>query len=99
MANFVQKDFIKRQLVTKNELKRLEYKSIIKNQKLTKEIRYKYIIKLNKINRNSSKTRIKNRCILSGRGKAVYQMFKLSRIKFRELASQGMLPGIKKGSW
>ena len=99
MANFVQKDLIKRQLVTKNELKRLEYKSIIKNQKLTKEIRYKYIIKLNKINKNSSKTRIKNRCILSGRGKAVYQMFKLSRIKFRELASQGMLPGVKKASW
>ena len=99
MANFVQKDLIKRQLVAKNELKRLEYKSIIKNQKLTKEIRYKYIIKLNKINKNSSKTRIKNRCILSGRGKAVYQMFKLSRIKFRELASQGMVPGVKKASW
>lgn len=99
MSNFVQKDFNKRQLVKKNELKRLQYKSIIKNQELIKEIRYKYINKLNAINRNSSQTKIKNRCILSGRGKAVYQMFKLSRIKFRELASQGMLPGVKKASW
>lgn len=99
MTNFAQKDFVKRQLVFKNELKRLQYKSVVKNQKLIKEIRYKYTTKLNTLTRNSSKTRVKNRCILSGRGKAVYQMFKLSRIKFRELASKGMLPGVKKASW
>lgn len=99
MANFIQKDFTKRQLVSKNELKRLEYKSIIKNQKISKQIRFQYIIKLNKVNKNSSETKIRNRCILTGRGKAVYQMFRLSRIKFRELASQGMLPGVQKASW
>lgn len=99
MVNFIQKDYVKRQLVAKNELKKLEYKYIIKNQKIIKEIRYKYIEKLNKLNRNSSETKIKNRCILTGRAKAVYKMFRLSRIKFRELASQGMLPGVKKASW
>ncbi len=99
MANFIQKDFTKRQLVAENELKRLEYKSIIKNQRISKQIRYKYISKLNKLNKNSSETKIRNRCILSGRGRAVYQMFRLSRIKFRELASQGLLPGVQKASW
>ncbi len=99
MTNFIEKDYVKRQLVAKNELKRLQYKSIIKNQKLTKEIRYKYINKLNKLNKNSSETKIRNRCILTGRSRGVYKMFKLSRIKFRELASQGMLPGVQKASW
>jgi small subunit ribosomal protein S14 len=99
MTNFIEKDSVKRQLVAKNELKRLEYKSIIKNQRISKQTRYKYISKLNKLNKNSSETKIRNRCILTGRGRAVYQMFRLSRIKFRELASQGMLPGIQKASW
>ena len=97
--SFTQKDFNKRQLVAKNELARLQYKSIIKNQSLPSEMRYKYILKLNKLSRNSSKTRIKNRCALTGRSRGVYSMFKLSRIKFRELASQGMVPGVKKASW
>lgn len=96
---FTQKDSNKRQLVAKNELARLKYKSIIKNQSLPPGIRYKFILKLNKLSRNSSKTRIKNKCILTGRSRGVYSMFRLSRIKFRELASQGMLPGVKKASW
>ena len=96
---FTQKDSNKRQLVAKNELARLKYKSIIKNQNLPPGIRYKFILKLNKLSRNSSKTRIKNRCILTGRSRGIYSMFRLSRIKFRELASQGMLPGVKKASW
>ncbi|SRR5213080_3201120 len=96
---FTQKDSNKRQLVAKNELARLKYKSIIKNQSLPPGIRYKFILKLNKLSRNSSKTRIKNKCILTGRSRGIYSMFRLSRIKFRELASQGMLPGVKKASW
>ncbi len=99
MTNFIQKDYFKRQLVAKNELKRLEYKSIIKNQKIIQKVRYKYINKLNKLNKNSSQTKIRNRCILTGRSRGVYKMFRLSRIKFRELASQGMLPGVQKASW
>jgi small subunit ribosomal protein S14 len=99
MSNFIKNDIIKRQLVNKNELKRLQYKYIIKNLNINTEIRYNYINKLNKLNRNSCKTRIKNRCILTGRGKAVYKMFKMSRIKFRELASMGFLPGVVKASW
>ncbi len=99
MSNFIQNDIIKRQLVKKNELKRLQYKYIIKNLSISREIRYNYTNKLNKLNKNSCKTRVKNRCILTGRGKAVYKMFKMSRIKFRELASMGFLPGVVKASW
>ncbi len=99
MANLMQKDGLIRELVSKNELKRLQYKSIIKNQNLSLTDRYKFINKLNKLNRNSSRIRIKNRCVVTGRPKGIYSMFRLSRIKFRELAWQGLLPGVKKASW
>ena len=99
MANFIQKDNTRRQLVLKNETKRLEYKSIIKNLNLPKEVRYEYVSKLNNLNRNSSQIRVRNRCILTGRGRSIYSFCRLSRLKFRELAAQGGLAGIKKSSW
>ena len=99
MANFVQKDNKRRKLVLKNESKRLEYKSIINNLSLPKQVRYKYVYKLNNLNKNSSKIRVRNRCILTGRGRSVYSFCKLSRLKFRELAAQGKLIGITKASW
>ncbi len=99
MANFIQKDNQKRHLVLQNEIKRLEYKSIIKNFNLPKEIRYEYVSKLNKLNKNGSKIRVRNRCVITGRSRSVYSFCKLSRLKFRELAAQGSLAGIKKSSW
>ena len=99
MANFIQRDNKRRKSVFKNEIKRLEYKSIIKNLNLPKEVRYEYVSKLNGLNRNSSQIRVRNRCILTGRGRSIYNFCKLSRLKFRELASQGRLVGIKKASW
>ena len=99
MANFIQTDKKRRKLVFKHETKRLEYKSIIKNLNLPKEVRYEYVSKLNNLNRNSSQIRVRNRCILTGRGRSIYSFCKLSRLKFRELAAQGRLVGIKKASW
>ena len=49
--------------------------------------------------KNSSKVRLRNRCKLTGRGKGYMRMFGISRIKFRELASDGMIPGVTKASW
>jgi small subunit ribosomal protein S14 len=49
--------------------------------------------------KNSSKVRLRNRCNLTGRGKGYMRMFGISRIKFRELASNGMIPGVTKASW
>lgn len=54
---------------------------------------------LNKLPRNSSATRLKNRCELTGRPRGYMRKFKMSRIAFRELAHKGQLPGIKKASW
>jgi small subunit ribosomal protein S14 len=54
---------------------------------------------LNKLPRNSSPTRLKNRCELTGRPRGYMRKFKMSRIAFRELAHKGQLPGIKKASW
>lgn len=99
MSNSIQKDFNKRQLVFRNELKRLQYKYIIKNQSIEKFTRLENISKLNKLNRNTSKVRVKNRCVLTGRSRAVYKLFRLSRIKFRELANIGLIPGVTKASW
>lgn len=54
---------------------------------------------LQKLPRNSSPTRVRNRCVLSGRGKAVYRKFGLCRNVFRQLALDGKIPGIRKASW
>ena len=99
MANFIQKDNKKRQVVLRDEIKRLEYKAIIKNLNLPKQVRYEYVLKLNNLSLNGCKIRVRNRCVLTGRGRAVYSFCKLSRLKFRELAAQGALAGIKKSSW
>lgn len=99
MSNYIYKDLNKRQLVFKNELKRLQYKYIIKNKSIDKLTRLENIYKLNKLNRNTSKVRVNNRCVLTGRSRAVYKLFRLSRIKFRELANEGLIPGVTKASW
>lgn len=99
MSNLIQRDKKKRKLYLKNELKRLQYKTLINDSSISNEFRYNYIQKLNQLSRNSSSVRIKNRCILTGRGHSVYNFCKLSRIKFRELAAQGSLMGVTKSSW
>jgi len=54
---------------------------------------------LQKLPKNSSPTRVKNRCAITGRGRGYLRAFGLSRIQFRELAREGKIPGIKKASW
>lgn len=99
MSNSIQRDKKRRILFLNYELKRLELRSIIQDLKNSKDVRYKTLRELNNLPRNSSKIRIKNRCILTGRGHSVLRFCSLSRLKFRELASQGLLMGITKSSW
>jgi small subunit ribosomal protein S14 len=66
---------------------------------LTEEERAQARIALDKMPRDTSPVRLRNRCQLTGRPRGCYQKFKLSRIKFRELANMGMIPGITKASW
>lgn len=99
MTNFIQRDKKRRSLHSKYELKRLELTSIVQDLTFSKEIRYQNLRELNKLPRNSSRVRIKNRCILTGRGHSVLRFCGLSRLKFREMASQGLLMGVTKASW
>jgi small subunit ribosomal protein S14 len=88
---------IKQRLLFKNfEKKRLIIKIISKNFNLKKIIRWKIEQKWFNFEKNSSLTRIKNICILTGRSKSVYRFFKISRLQLRKLASNGFLPGIAK---
>ena len=86
-------------LVRRYAAKREELKRKARDLKLPVEERQAAREQLAKLPRNSSPVRLKTRCIVSGRPKAVYRKFMLSRIAFRELALEGKLPGIKKASW
>ena len=73
--------------------------SIANNRDASAEERFAARLKLSKLPRNSSKSRIRNRCALTGRPRGFYRKFGLSRIALRELASDGKLPGVVKSSW
>ncbi len=91
---------LKRIKLSKKFLKKREdLKKIIKNKKLPLEDRFAAQLKLAKIPRNSSKTRIRNRCEITGRPHGVYRKLKISRIALRDLASKGKIPGMTKSSW
>ena len=78
---------------------RKELRKKVRNMNLSDEERFEAQLKLQSLPRNSCENRIRNRCELTGRSRGVYRAFKISRIKFRELAHSGMLPGITKSSW
>ncbi|KAJ0111624.1 hypothetical protein Patl1_00914 [Pistacia atlantica] len=92
-------DHKRRLLSAKYEVKRKLYKSLQRDTDLPSEIREKYLCKLSRLPRNSSFTRVRNRCTFTGRPRAVYRKFRMSRIVFRTLANQGLLKGVKKASW
>jgi ribosomal protein S14 len=99
MSNFIFRDKKRRFLYKKYELQRTLLKSIIHDLSIPKKYRLESLLQITKLPRNSSLVRIRNRCILTGRGRAIYKKFKISRISFRELALKGMLPGVSKASW
>lgn len=79
--------------------KRARLKAIANDKKLPMEERFAARLKLAELPRNSAPTRIRNRCELTGRPRATYRKFKLSRIALRDLASTGQIPGVVKSSW
>ena len=97
--SLIQRNINRKKLVLRFSKKRKLLKKIIKNKKSSPEERLDAINKLSKLPNNSSPCRLRNRCIMTGRPRGVYRKFKLSRIAFRELASEGKLPGIIKSSW
>ena len=90
----------KRERLAKQYLaRRNRLKAVADNEDLPMEERFAARLKLAELPRNSSRVRVRNRCELSGRPRAVYRKFKLSRIALRELASSGQIPGMVKSSW
>jgi small subunit ribosomal protein S14 len=86
--------------MTKNAAdKRAKLKAIISDKDKPMEERFAATIKLAEMPRNSSATRIRNRCEVSGRPRAVYRKNKMSRIALREYGSKGLIPGLVKSSW
>jgi small subunit ribosomal protein S14 len=79
--------------------KREKLKKIVMNKQLPLEERFKAQQKLSKLPRNSAKTRIMNRCQITGRPHGVYRKLKISRIALRQLGLQGKIPGLVKSSW
>ncbi len=74
-------------------------KKIVKNPNKSDEERLEAQINLNKLPKNSSPTRLRNRCQFTGRARGFLRKFKMSRLCFREMANQGLIPGIIKASW
>ncbi len=99
MQKKIKKNIKQRYLFKDLEKRRLILKIISKNLNIQKDLRWKLQQKWFFFNQNSSNTRIKNICILTGRSKSIYRLFKISRIKIRKLASEGFLPGVSKISW
>ena len=95
----IQKNLKRMKLVKKYANKRAALKKIIKNKKLELSERFAAQLKLNKLPKNSSKIRIRNRCEVSGRPHGVYRKLKISRIALRQLGLQGKIPGLVKSSW
>ena len=95
----IDKNRKRQQLVKRLAAKRARLKAIAEDRELPVEDRFAARLKLAAMPRNSSATRVHNRCELTGRPKAYYRRFMISRIALRELASKGQIPGMVKASW
>ena len=95
----IQKNLKRMKMVNRFEKKRTKLKKIIMNKKLELAERFAAQLKLDKLPKNSSRVRIRNRCGISGRPHGYYRKLKISRIALRDMASAGKIPGIIKSSW
>jgi small subunit ribosomal protein S14 len=95
----VEKNNRRRRLSAQKAEKRKRLKAIANDLKRPAEERFAARIKLAEMPRNSSPTRIRNRCELTGRARAYYRKLRMCRNQLRDLASQGLIPGMTKSSW
>ncbi len=95
----VEKNKRRRKTVARDAAKRAALKEIIRNQETPIEERFRATLKLAELPRDGSKTRVRNRCEVSGRPRAYYRKLKMSRIALRELGLRGKVPGVVKSSW
>jgi small subunit ribosomal protein S14 len=95
---FIQKDFVLRRGIQKYEDQRIALKTIQSSSLLDIQNRFFASIQLAKLKFRAFPNKARNRCVLTGRSRGVYNFFKISRIMIKDLASKGLLPGVKKAS-
>jgi small subunit ribosomal protein S14 len=95
----IEKNKNRAKLVARFAAKRAALKAVADDQTKTIEERFEARLKLAALPRNSAKIRLKSRCEISGRSRAVYRKMKMSRIALRELGNKGLIPGLVKSSW
>jgi small subunit ribosomal protein S14 len=98
-TSMVQRELKRQRLVAQYAERRAKLKAIATDESQSTEDRFKARLKLAKLPRDSSATRLHNRCLITGRPKAYYRKLKMSRIALRDLASHGEIPGMVKSSW
>jgi small subunit ribosomal protein S14 len=95
----VEKNNRRKRMVKSYSSRRAKLKAIVHDKTLPVEERFAATLKLAEWPRNSSKTRVMNRCELTGRPHAVFRKHRLSRIALRDLGNMGLIPGLVKSSW
>lgn len=95
----VEKNNRRQRLVKKFAGKRARLLAIANDDSKQMDERFTARLKLAELPRNASPTRVRNRCAISGRSRAVYRTMKMSRIALRELGNKGLIPGLVKSSW
>jgi small subunit ribosomal protein S14 len=98
-TSMIERDQKRRRMAKKFASKRTRLKAIIRDQAKPAEERFEAAMRLAELPRNSSKTRIRNRCLVTGRPRGFYRKLKMSRVALRELGSEGKIPGLVKSSW
>lgn len=89
----------RKKLSENGEAKRAELRAKLLDENLSEDEFYALQKKLQKMNRDTSRIRVRNRCELTGRPRGYYRDFQLCRIQFRDLAHKGLIPGVTKSSW
>jgi len=95
----VEKNNRRRRMVARDAAKRTELRAIVHDRSREPEERFEATLALAKLPRNGAKTRVRNRCALTGRPRGYHRKYGLSRIALRELGSAGQIPGLIKASW
>jgi small subunit ribosomal protein S14 len=98
-TSMVEREKHRAKVVKKYAERRAELKELIRSPKTSHEDRQAAQAKLQALPRDASPTRHRNRCAITGRSRGVYRKFGLSRVKIREVANRGEIPGLTKASW
>jgi small subunit ribosomal protein S14 len=95
----VEKNNNRRRMVARDAAKRAELSAIVRDRSREPDERFEATLALAKLPRNGARTRVRNRCSLTGRPRGYHRKFGLSRIALRDLGSTGQIPGLVKASW